>query len=192
MVPTFLPERDMPDLSCKVLIVTGANSGIGYETVKQRLLKNAKDKGTDAVKSLEAETNTTAYFFSWTSADLTSVRSAAADFLARESRLDILFNNGLASGDLVIGIRTNIIGHFLFTELLLPALAKSRKESHIPARIINTSVGHFDAPDAGIAFATRKGGSERDAMLKTWCTFRAPWQLDLHLIKQAPDGNSWL
>jgi NAD(P)-dependent dehydrogenase (short-subunit alcohol dehydrogenase family) len=82
--------------------VTGGNTGIGYETVKQLLLKNAKvylaarsvDKAAAAIKRLEGETKKSAVFLQLDLADLPSVRRAAESFLAQEARLDILFNNG--------------------------------------------------------------------------------------------------
>ncbi|KAJ7486352.1 NAD-P-binding protein [Mycena galericulata] len=181
--PTFKPERDIPDLTGKVTLVTGGNTGIGYETVKQLLLKNAKvylaarspDKAAAAIKRLEGETKNTAIFLQLDLADLPSVRKAAESFLAQESKLDLLFNNGgvmisptdqlTAQGyDLQFG--TNVIGHFFLTELLLPALTKSYEESKVPARVLNTSsAGHQFAPGTGIDFATLKGGPERDAKL---------------------------
>jgi retinol dehydrogenase-12 len=70
--------------------------------VKQLLLKNAKvylaarsaEKAAAAIQQLEGETGKTAIFLQLDLADLTSVRRAATAFLAQESRLDILFNNG--------------------------------------------------------------------------------------------------
>ncbi|KAJ7501830.1 NAD-P-binding protein [Mycena galericulata] len=182
--PKFLPERDIPDLTGKVALVTGGNTGIGYETVKQLLLKNAKvylaarspEKAAAAIKRLESETKNTAIFIQLDLADLPSVRKAAESFLAQESKLDLLFNNGgvmisptdqlTAQGyDLQFG--TNVIGHFFLTELLLPALTDSYEESGVPARIINTSsAGHQFAPGEGIDFVSLKGGPERDAWLK--------------------------
>ncbi|KAJ7486350.1 NAD-P-binding protein [Mycena galericulata] len=182
--PKFQPERDIPDLTGKVTLVTGGNTGIGYETVKQLLLKNAKvylaarspEKAAAAIKRLESETKNTAIFIQLDLADLPSVRKAAESFLAQESKLDLLFNNGgvmisptdqlTAQGyDLQFG--TNVIGHFFLTELLLPALTKSYDESKAPARIINTSsVGHQFAPGEGIDFVSLKGGPERDAWVK--------------------------
>ncbi|KAJ7679478.1 NAD-P-binding protein [Mycena polygramma] len=184
--PSFRPERDIPDLSGKIIIVTGGNTGIGYETVKQLLLKNAKvylaarspEKAAAAIKRLEGETKKTATFLQLDLADLPSVRKAAETFLAQESRLDILFNNGgvmisppemltAQNHDLQFG--TNVIGHFFFTELLLPALTKSYEETKVPARIINTSSnGHSFAPGIGMEFESLKGGPERDA----WLGFR--------------------
>lgn len=82
--------------------MTGGNTGIGYETVKQLLLKNAKvylaarspEKAAAAIKRLEGETQKSAVFLQLDLADLRSVRRAAETFLSQESRLDILFNNG--------------------------------------------------------------------------------------------------
>jgi hypothetical protein len=119
--PSFLPERDMPDLSGKVrstrprvrdpttngrapqiAFVTGGNTGIGYHTVRQLLLKNAtvylaarsQEKAADAIRRLEEETAKQAVFIELDLADLPSVRRAAEAFLAQEARLDLLFNNG--------------------------------------------------------------------------------------------------
>ncbi|KAJ7679459.1 hypothetical protein DFH06DRAFT_974876 [Mycena polygramma] len=182
MLPhSFQPERDMPDLSGKIILVTGGNAGIGYETVKQLLLKNAKvylaarspERAAAAIKRLEDETKRMAIFIQLDLSDLPSVRRAADAFLAQESRLDILFNNGgvmtsdpvpltAQNHDLQFG--TNVIGHFFLTELLLPALARSYQETRVPARIVHTSsIGHIFAPGNGIDFVTLKGGPERDA-----------------------------
>ncbi|KAJ7673272.1 putative short-chain dehydrogenase, partial [Mycena polygramma] len=111
-------------------------TGIGYETMKQLLLKNAKvylaarspEKAAAAMNSLEAETRKSAIFLELDLADLNKVRSTADTFLSQESKLDILFNNGgvmisrpemlmLQNYDLQFG--TNAMGHFLLTELLI-------------------------------------------------------------------------
>jgi hypothetical protein len=117
---TFEPERDIPDLSGKVrlinyvswiwygkngfqvALVTGGNTGIGFHTVKQLLLKNAtvylaarsRERGAEAIARLEADTGRKAIFLQLDLADLASVRRAATSFLEQESQLDILFNNG--------------------------------------------------------------------------------------------------
>ncbi|KAJ6450155.1 NAD-P-binding protein [Mycena sanguinolenta] len=194
--PGFRPERDIPDLSGKIILVTGGNTGIGYETVKQLLMKNAKvylaarspEKAAAAIKRLEAETRKPpAIFLQLDLADLPSVRRAAEMFLAQETRLDILFNNGgvmisppeqltVQNHDLQFG--TNVIGHFFLTELLLPALKKSHQESNVPARIINTSSsGHTFAPGNGMDFVSLKGGPERVAWVKQKGDFFARWGL---------------
>ncbi|KAJ7459597.1 NAD-P-binding protein [Mycena galericulata] len=194
--PAFRPERDMPDLSGKVTLVTGGSTGIGYETVKQLLLKNAKvylaarspEKAAAAIKRLESETNKSAIFLQLDLADLPSVRKAAEMFLAQEEKLDILFNNAgvmipppemLTAQNYDLQFGTNVIGHFFFTELLIPAFTRSFEESKVPARVINTSSspGHKFAPGDGMDFASLKGGPERDAWVKKAGSFVGPWQL---------------
>ncbi|KAJ7636817.1 NAD(P)-binding protein [Roridomyces roridus] len=194
--PSFVPERDIPDLTGKVAIVTGGNVGIGYQTVKQLLLKDAKvylaarspDKATAAIKSLEAETNgKKAIFLKLDLGDLKSVRTAADNFLKQEEKLDLLFNNAgvmntplemLTAQGVELQFGTNVLGHFFFTELLLPALTKSFQHNQVPARVISTSSTLYTlAPGPGVEFASLKGGSERDAWLKKTGKFLAPWRL---------------
>ncbi|KAJ7362597.1 NAD(P)-binding protein [Mycena albidolilacea] len=193
--PKFDPARDLPDLTGKVVLVTGGNSGIGYETVKVMLLKNATvylaarslSKGNEAIAQLETETGKRAKFLELDLADLRTVRKAAEAFFEREERLDILFNNGgvmipptdqlTAQGyDLQFG--TNVLGHFFLTELLLPALNASHTHTSVPARIINTSsAAHTNCPKPLIFFDTVKGGVKRDAQIKKWGKMMAPWTL---------------
>ena len=88
-----------------MILVTGGNTGIGYETVKQLLLKNAKvylaarsaSKAEAAIESLRSVTGRTdIHFLQLDLADLHSVKHCAAEFAAKEQRLDLLFNSGCA------------------------------------------------------------------------------------------------
>ncbi|EJD37926.1 NAD(P)-binding protein [Auricularia subglabra TFB-10046 SS5] len=149
----------MPDLSGKVFIVTGGNSGIGKETVKQLLKKGAKAymasrskaRAEEAISELEATTGgRRAIFLELDLADLASVRRAAQEFVAKETALHALFNSGGVMAcpidmitkdgyDLQFG--TNVLGHFYFTKLLLPILqhTSSSYPTGEKARIIDTS-----------------------------------------------------
>lgn len=90
----------------QVVIVTGANVGIGYETAKQLVLKNAKvyiacrdeTKAREAIHKLEAfvterHTKGQLEFLKLDLSDLDAVKQAADDFLAKEKQLDLLFCN---------------------------------------------------------------------------------------------------
>ncbi|KAJ7610505.1 hypothetical protein FB45DRAFT_334297, partial [Roridomyces roridus] len=182
------------------------NTGIGYEIAKQLLLKNAKvylaarsaDKAALAIKRLEAETNKAAIFLPLDLGDLPSMRKAAEQFLAQEEKLDILFNNAgvmncppamiTAQGyDLQFG--TNVIGHWLLTELLLPALKKSYEQNQSLARIINiSSSGHLWAPGSGIDFVSLKASLDRDAWVKEQGNLTAGWRL----YAQSKIGNIYI
>ncbi|KAF8073741.1 hypothetical protein FPV67DRAFT_1479100 [Lyophyllum atratum] len=153
----FLTDSDIPDLTGCVVIVTGANTGIGKETAKALLEHNAKvyitarnpEKAEEAIKDLQEQTGHEASFLLVDLADLPTVRAGAEEFMRKEKELHILFNNAgvmmpsveetTAQGyDLQFG--TNVLGHFYLTTLLLPALiagAKSRPDGK--ARVLNTS-----------------------------------------------------
>jgi len=154
--PTW-SANDMPDLSGKVVIVTGGNTGLGFQTAKSLLQHNAKvyigarnqAKAEEAIKNLKDLTGKEALFLKLDLGDLKAVKAAAEDFLIKEPELHILFNNGgvmvppiellTADGyDLQFG--TNVVGPFYFTKLLLPTLlstAKNSTDGH--ARILATA-----------------------------------------------------
>ncbi len=130
------------DLSGKVYIITGANSGIGLETTRQLLKQGAHVvmacRRVDAANE-EAESFSkfkgTHYVMHCDLADLSSVRDFVEKFLKKYKRLDgLLCNAGLVVmgskaeftvDDFEKTIGINYLGHFLMTELLLNILKKS-------------------------------------------------------------------
>ncbi|PCH41959.1 NAD(P)-binding protein [Wolfiporia cocos MD-104 SS10] len=147
----------IPDLTGQVMVVTGGNVGIGRETVKALLEHNAKvymasrnkDKAFTAIKELKDETGREAIFLELDLSDLSSVRRAATQFLSMENELHVLFNNAgvmscpidwLSPDGYDMQFATNVIGHFFFSKLLLPALfAGTATSPDHHARIIMTS-----------------------------------------------------
>ncbi|KAL1946144.1 hypothetical protein VTO73DRAFT_15271 [Trametes versicolor] len=147
----------IPDLTGRVVLVTGGNTGIGYETIKALLQHNAKvymatrskEKAEKAIASLKEATGKEALFHELDLSSLASVKKSAEEFLAKEYELHILFNNAgvmIPPPNLVtkegydLQFGTNVVGHFYFTELLMPALiagVSSSPDHH--TRIITTS-----------------------------------------------------
>ncbi|MEM1381528.1 MAG: SDR family NAD(P)-dependent oxidoreductase [Pseudomonadota bacterium] len=139
----------------KTFVVTGGNTGIGFETAKAlaaigaRVIITARDRqrGEGALQAIQdavEEPNVALQMLDL--ADLVSIRTAADELATNEERIDCLINNaGLGNtkgGEtkdgfpLVMG--TNHIGPFAFTEALMPKLketAKTRGE----VRVINLS-----------------------------------------------------
>jgi NAD(P)-dependent dehydrogenase (short-subunit alcohol dehydrogenase family) len=151
----------MKDLTGKVMLITGANTGIGRVTAEVLARRGARvilacrseEKTRPVVEEILAAGGD-ASFVQLDLADLDSVRAAADKVLSQDEPLHVLINNAGLAGlrgltkqgfELVFG--TNHLGHFLLTELLLPRLQKSA-----PARIVNVSSGsHYKAK--GIDFA---------------------------------------
>ncbi|KAF7308473.1 hypothetical protein HMN09_00696300 [Mycena chlorophos] len=154
---TKFTDSDVPDLSGKVMVVTGGNTGVGKETIRVLLNHNAKvymasrsqPKADVAIAELKELTGKDAVFLKLDLGDLKSVKTAAEEFLSKEPELHVLFNNGgvmmpplderTTDGyDLQFG--TNVLGPFYLTKLLLPALLAAGKSSG-GARVVNTSSG---------------------------------------------------
>lgn len=125
----------MPDLTGRSVIVTGANSGIGFETAKALARKNASvtlavrdiTKGQHAAAAIGANVSVSKLDV----ADLASVREFASEWSAQHpTGLDLLINNAgvmaIPRGESPQGyemqLATNHLGHFALTGLLLPAL----------------------------------------------------------------------
>jgi len=170
--------KDIPDLTGKVIIVTGANTGIGKETAKVLLAHNAKvyiavrneEKAKSAITELKEQTGKEAIFLKLDLADLKSIKSSAEEFISKEKELHILFNNAgvmtppiehLTAQGYDSQFGTNVLGHFYFTKLLLPTLLAGAKTSpDAKARIVNTSSsGHMFT--GAIDFNTFREGPAR-------------------------------
>lgn len=93
---------DIPDLTSRVMIVTGGNTGIGKETVRALLAHNAtiylaarsQDRAEAAIDELETDTGKRAIFLELDLSEKASIRRAAKEFLSKEKELHVLFNNG--------------------------------------------------------------------------------------------------
>ncbi|KAH7094063.1 NAD(P)-binding protein [Auriculariales sp. MPI-PUGE-AT-0066] len=143
---------DMPDQTGRVVIVTGGNAGIGLETVKQLLLKNAK-RAEEAIAFLEKETGRRAIFLELDLASLASVKNAVDEFTSKEEHLNVLYNSGgimatpinkLSADGFDLQFGTNTLGHFYLTQLLMPILLKtSAINPNDKPRVITTSAGMF-------------------------------------------------
>ena len=132
---------DVPDQSGKCIIVTGANTGIGFEAAKvlagkgARVLLACRDEGkAQAAMSAirDAAPNANLAFLPLDQADLASVRRGV-ELAVEEPRIDVLLNNaGVMFPPLTrtkdgfeLQLGVNHLGTFALTGLLLPKLAET-------------------------------------------------------------------
>lgn len=124
----------LPDLTGKHFVITGGNSGIGFEAA--RMLGEAgadvtiacrnEQKAQAAKSELELTSKGKVFTLALDLASLDSVRLAAAELKTRLSKIDGLINNAgimqtpyLKTADgFEMQIGTNHLGHFLWTSLL--------------------------------------------------------------------------
>lgn len=135
-------QQDIPDQTGKVVVVTGANSGLGFESSKILAGKGATvvmtvrnlQKGEDAKADiLKTHPNASLDLMQLDVGDLSSVREFAEAFKAKYDRLDILLNNAgvmaIPRQETVDGFEmqlgVNHLGHFALTGLLLDVIVKT-------------------------------------------------------------------
>ena len=145
----------IPDQRGRVAVVTGSNTGLGFETAGALAARGARvvlavrnlDKGKEAASAITAATpgaDVTLQELDLGSLD--SVRSAAEELKSGYDRIDLLINNaGLMyppKGTTVDGFElqfgTNHLGHFAFTGLLIDRLVPVQD-----SRVVTvSSIGH--------------------------------------------------
>ncbi len=142
---------NIPDQEGKVVVVTGANSGLGFETSRELTRKGAhvvmgcrtESKALAAIKEIHSEQpDASLEFIPLDLASLDSIQRFAEGFLKSHSKLHILCNNAgvmalpytKTADGFEMQIGTNHFGHFALTGQLLPTILTTPG-----SRIVNVS-----------------------------------------------------
>jgi NAD(P)-dependent dehydrogenase (short-subunit alcohol dehydrogenase family) len=146
---------DIPDQTGRTAIVTGANTGLGFQTVAALAAHGAHvvlavrnlDKGKDAVQKIAAASPGAAVTLQELDlTSLSSVRAAANELRSKHDGIDLLINNAgvmftpksMTKDGFELQFGTNHLGHFALTGLLLDRLLPTQG-----SRVVTvSSVGH--------------------------------------------------
>jgi len=146
---------DIPKLDGRIFVVTGANSGLGYESAKALgaagatvvMTTRSREKGEETMARILSECPQASLEpVVMDLASLESVRTAAAEILSAHGVIDVLLNNAgvmaTPEGRTVDGFETQLgvdhLGHWVFTARLMPALRAAEA-----ARVVTvTSTAH--------------------------------------------------
>lgn len=131
----------MTDLAGRTFLVTGGNAGIGLATAtdlarrggRVHIACRSKAKGEVAVAAISARSGSDQVrLHQLDLASLASVRQSAQEFIALGEPLHVLINNagiagqrGITADGFELTFGVNHLGHFAFTQALLPLLRES-------------------------------------------------------------------
>jgi NAD(P)-dependent dehydrogenase (short-subunit alcohol dehydrogenase family) len=146
---------DIPDQTDRIAVVTGANTGLGFETAKALAARGARvvlavrnlDKGKEAASAIAAATpGADVTLQELDLGSLASVRAAAEELKGNHDHIDLLINNaglmyppkGSTTDGFELQFGTNHLGHFALTGLLIDHLVS------VPgSRVVTvSSIGH--------------------------------------------------
>jgi len=159
------------DLSGMTAVVTGANSGLGYETMRVLALRGAQVIGTgrtmEKAETACASVAGNAIPVVLELSDLDSCAAAAQEIIDMDVPIDMLILNAgiMALPELqqVNGIErhffVNHLGHFAFATPLIGRVT----EADQGRVVVVSSLGHLFAPEAGIEFDNLAGEGEYNA-----------------------------
>jgi NAD(P)-dependent dehydrogenase (short-subunit alcohol dehydrogenase family) len=143
--------QDIPDLSGKTVLITGGNSGIGFEAARVFARHGADlfiacrsaERGRRAEQALRAESpHARVEVIELDLSSLAAIRRCAEQFRAKRSQLQLLINNAglmaiprqLTADGFEMQFGVNHLGHFALTGWLLPLLLATPE-----ARVVTVS-----------------------------------------------------
>jgi NAD(P)-dependent dehydrogenase (short-subunit alcohol dehydrogenase family) len=152
---TFAKAAPLPDMSGKVVLITGSTDGLGRDVARRVAAAGAHvlvtgrsvARGDSLVDEITKSGKGSAKFYRADLASLDEVRRLADAVLRDNRRLDILINNAgvgfvfdttrkFSAEGYEMHFAVNYLAHYLLTKLLLPRLA-----ANAPSRVINVASG---------------------------------------------------
>lgn len=186
----FNPGNDIPDLSGKVILITGGTTGLGKESLLALAKHNpghlyftgrnekSAEEVTSAINAIAPNVPVT--FLKADLTDLSSIKAAVLKFLSAEERLDIFIGNagimavpaGTTKDGYEIQFGTNHVGHAALIKLLLPTMFKSAEQPNSDVRVVLlTSTGYRMHPKGGILFDSLRSDQSELGAARAWLCY---------------------
>jgi len=154
--------RDIPDLSGRTAVVTGANSGLGLQVSIELARHSAhvllacrdRARGTSALRQVVGSAELVLLDL----ADLAAVRAAAAEIGRAHDRLDLLVCNAgvmatpyrTTADGFELQFGTNHLGHFALAGLLMPRLLAAPAARVVVVSSTMHRLGRMSPDDLGL------------------------------------------
>lgn len=187
---SFSVPGDIPPLAGKTFLITGANSGLGKQSVLELsrvpsppsliwVCARGEARAQATIDEIDKAVPGAAGRLRPLDLDLTSfdsIKAAARRVLAESERLDVLMLNagimaspaGATKEGYEIQFGTNHVGHALLVKLLRPILTKTAAQEEDVRVVVLSSAAVALAPWGGIKFESLKS-EQRD--MSTWTRY---------------------
>ena len=160
-----LPDVAVPDLSGRLAVVTGANSGLGFAITSRLaaagsevvLAVRNRGRGEEAVARIQSEIPTAKLrILPLNLSSLGNIARSAATLIAENRPLDLLINNAgvmmppmrcLTQDGIELQFGSNYLGHFALTAHLLPLLRAAETPRVVSLSSLLARAGRFDWND---------------------------------------------
>ncbi|MGW0948916.1 SDR family NAD(P)-dependent oxidoreductase [Streptomyces sp. NPDC002623] len=196
-------EADVPDQQGRTVVVTGANTGLGFETARVLAQRGATvvlacripERAYDAVgriADLAPGARVEAVRLDLSS--LASVREAAEELSGRHDRIDLLVNNAgvmlIPRRESADGFEANLavnhLGHFALTGLLLDRIVKTPDSRIVTVTSVAHRSGRIDFDDLQSERRYRKWAVNLHDTLAVERIYAANVSIDVAIATRAP------
>ena len=196
-----LTESNLASQKGKVFIVTGGSSGIGLQLAtilyrsggKVYIAARSETKTRDCIEQIKTDAKDVSSvghleYLPLVLDDLTTIKASAEEFMSKEAKLDVLWNNaGISAPPLGsqskqghdLQLATNCLGPYLFTQLLLPSLKAAARDTPAGSvRVIWTASQMMELrPPKGGMDISRLDGAGKDPGLMYTISKTGNWFL---------------
>lgn len=210
--PTFKPDS-YPDLTNKVALITGSNTGIGFETAKALLKQNAtvifvnrnEEKTERAIGKIKSEldiNNDKIILIKCDLSDLEAIKPAVEQIESTVDRIHIsILNAGvmqppvgsMSKQNYELQVATNNLGHQLLQKLIHPLVLRAKTPDFNPRVLWLGSIAHLSSlkpQSTSIDYAKFTSPTSKETNMLQYCQSKtnAIYQSHIYALRHKDEG----